>query len=680
MANYESLKSAIKQVVKTNGNNEVTGALLQQSLLAMINSLGNGYQFVGIANPATNPGTPDARSYYMAMENGIYTNFGALSINNEIGLFVYDGEWRKISTDIVTASKLEQALAGIQPINNYGTINNAPDNEDITTVDSLLKLKDRAPVNCMGYVILRKDKTFAQQVTTANTIYEIRYDFNLGTANIEMPANCILKFNGGKLNGGTIVGDNTVVFSPVSKCFSLSTILSGTWLANTAHSTWFSFVDDCVLNENYTYVSGTDNTQALKNILLFSNIVFETGKYFAKGYYSLMSGQTINGNNSVLKFQYNSIYDSAFFAQNVNGISISNLTIVGWKTEGTEETEQAHGFSFQTSENIILQNVSSLYFRGDGFYVGSTDNASVSKNITMSNVVARNNHRQGLSITAVDLMLVENSEFSATSGTDPQAGIDIEPNPGEYCKNITFDNIKCVNNNQSGLEFNGYHGAVSQIVVRNYYYEEQTATGGSGISFWQASDITIDGFTIKTKNRNGIVLQDIPLSNIKLLHGKIIGDGQTASGLFYASSHDNSQIEIADVEIYGFGNYGLQIPGNSVIDGLILRDIFVHNCYYNILVAGANVKNVNIQNVRQSNVGKTISGATYPGWSWGWERGIQTDSKTTIDNDRTISGESSKRPTGLSDNYVGFCFFDSTLGKPIWWNGSNWVDATGTTV
>ena len=26
------------------------------------------------------------------------------------------------------------------------------------------------------------------------------------------------------------------------------------------------------------------------------------------------------------------------------------------------------------------------------------------------------------------------------------------------------------------------------------------------------------------------------------------------------------------------------------------------------------------------------------------------------------------------------CYFDVELNKPIWWNGSNWVDATGATV
>ena len=40
-------------------------------------------------------------------------------------------------------------------------------------------------------------------------------------------------------------------------------------------------------------------------------------------------------------------------------------------------------------------------------------------------------------------------------------------------------------------------------------------------------------------------------------------------------------------------------------------------------------------------------------------------------------GVTSQRP-GNADN--GFQFFDVTLRKPIWWNGSSWVDANGATV
>ncbi|HBF36986.1 MAG TPA: hypothetical protein DDW50_06655 [Firmicutes bacterium] len=38
------------------------------------------------------------------------------------------------------------------------------------------------------------------------------------------------------------------------------------------------------------------------------------------------------------------------------------------------------------------------------------------------------------------------------------------------------------------------------------------------------------------------------------------------------------------------------------------------------------------------------------------------------------SGTSSERPT---DCPIGMMYFDTTIGHPIWWNGFNWIDATG---
>jgi hypothetical protein len=42
-------------------------------------------------------------------------------------------------------------------------------------------------------------------------------------------------------------------------------------------------------------------------------------------------------------------------------------------------------------------------------------------------------------------------------------------------------------------------------------------------------------------------------------------------------------------------------------------------------------------------------------------------------------------PTGVTANRpanveTGYQYFDTTLGKPIYYNGTSWVDATGTTV
>lgn len=43
----------------------------------------------------------------------------------------------------------------------------------------------------------------------------------------------------------------------------------------------------------------------------------------------------------------------------------------------------------------------------------------------------------------------------------------------------------------------------------------------------------------------------------------------------------------------------------------------------------------------------------------------------------TLNGTTANRPTSP---VTGQRFFDTTLGYPIFWNGSNWVNSSGTTV
>ena len=125
MANYETLKAAIQQVVKTNGNNEITGALLQQSLLAMVNSLGSGYQFIDVATPDTKPGTPDQKVFYIANGKGTYSNFDGISITeDEVVILYYDTDWHKVPTGIASQAKLtelEKEVIYDVTANNSGT-------------------------------------------------------------------------------------------------------------------------------------------------------------------------------------------------------------------------------------------------------------------------------------------------------------------------------------------------------------------------------------------------------------------------------------------------------------------------------------------------------------------------------------------------------------------------------
>lgn len=113
--NYETVKAAIRQVITTNGNNEITGALLQALLISIVDSLGEGYQFIGVATPSTTPGTPDQKVFYFAGTEGAYSNFGAYSlVPGELAIFKYDTAWVK---DTVLGGRINLTYSATQ--NNY---------------------------------------------------------------------------------------------------------------------------------------------------------------------------------------------------------------------------------------------------------------------------------------------------------------------------------------------------------------------------------------------------------------------------------------------------------------------------------------------------------------------------------------------------------------------------------
>lgn len=81
MANYSNLISAINAVIKTNGNNEITGAILQNVLDTIVSTIGANRTYAGIAVPTTAPGTPDANIFYLASTAGSYVNFDNITVN-----------------------------------------------------------------------------------------------------------------------------------------------------------------------------------------------------------------------------------------------------------------------------------------------------------------------------------------------------------------------------------------------------------------------------------------------------------------------------------------------------------------------------------------------------------------------------------------------------------------------
>lgn len=116
---------------------------------------------------------------------------------------------------------------------SYGNATPA-DEEDITAEEGNLKLKDRvydeASFSGKGYKILRKNIVEGKNILTQdminepNTIYEIRYDFDLNEATINIPEGCVLQYKGGSINNG-FIQSNLLSDSPSGS----AVIINGNW-------------------------------------------------------------------------------------------------------------------------------------------------------------------------------------------------------------------------------------------------------------------------------------------------------------------------------------------------------------------------------------------------------------------------------------------------------------------
>lgn len=95
--NWAILKNAISEVIRTNGAQEITGEVLQNILVSIVNTLGENATFAGAADESTNPGVPNGPVFYIAAGAGIYSNFGNIEISDgEIAILRWSNQvWSK---------------------------------------------------------------------------------------------------------------------------------------------------------------------------------------------------------------------------------------------------------------------------------------------------------------------------------------------------------------------------------------------------------------------------------------------------------------------------------------------------------------------------------------------------------------------------------------------------------
>ncbi len=135
-----------------------------------------------------------------------------------------------------------------------------------------------------------------------------------------------------------------------------------------------------------------------------------------------------------------------------NVLRATNFHVVGYgatfKMHKSDFPEGEFGYSFgiYKADNFSIKGLTLDGSGGDGIYVQDWNNSLI------EDVDAVGHKRQGITIVACTQLNIRNSKFRNTSGTNPSAGVDIEPD--EYRHNVVgcrFDNCSFTGNDFVGI-------------------------------------------------------------------------------------------------------------------------------------------------------------------------------------------------------------------------------------
>ena len=159
-------------------------------------------------------------------------------------------------------------------------------------------------------------------------------------------------------------------------------------------------------------------------------------------------------------------------------------------------SEFGHILDFNGVKNFTISGLKLTGAGGDGIHVSGAAYGvatpglrTYSENGLIENIISDNNRRQGISIDSAKDLTVRNSKFINTSGTDPAAGIDLEPTWSfERLQNIKIENVDVRDNSGTGIQF-----ALLNLDNKS-----------------EAVSIDIDGATIDNSHLSGISIATFP--------------------------------------------------------------------------------------------------------------------------------------------------------------------------
>lgn len=570
-------------------------------------------------------------------------------------------------------------------------------------------------------------------INQPNTIYEIRYDFDLNGKTLELPENCTLKFEGGSFNNGdlNVKYINVTIQGPSS--FENVQI----WVNNTN----CNILDIDIINESKHGIYSNSGNGC-------SGLTIKNCKIVSKG------GQCIKvvADNTVEPIQNITIEgcDLQFYIMGIelqshveNSSYIENCIISNNKIKLYNPDSYLNGFGISLSgfgNNVLVEKneISSCIL--------GIENPGFSGTRIINNVIT--------GITKNTRLLAfsnRNSDKAYISGNVFNIGnIYIELGVGMFFTNNkcyvdevrfkTSSDCKIMGNNITSYGLTGifFDNTGGSYIDNNYIYTSSD-TGEALIHFYgkkSTNNKVLNCHFFKSKPNYGVMFQNSNGATGNIIYSYInenskstyypefatqfttINNKITSIDTVYATSNDYMPLDAQRIKnFYFYKNFAeeavfsIRVPktqvsvyfmfhvfadcgDNNINSGVY--EFIIDRIAYNASDVGIRLNRIrNIPNIRyeySSDDDYLYFNVILVGTSG--NRGLNLyvlEGTSNIDNicinlkERTAvytketdgSGTSEQRPSNIPKYYQ---YFDTTLGKPIWWTGTKWVDATGADV
>ena len=437
----------------------------------------------------------------------------------------------------------------------------------------------------------------------SNKVYIIRYEYILGE-DITIPADCVLKFRGGRIGGAfTMTGKNTLVKAKRKQIFETGIKLAGTWTSSESYPEWFgakgnSFTDD---RDSFNATLAVFNNVVLNGkstYLISSND--DIYPFLWMGIH-IRSNTVIEGNGATLKAIPSSC--GAYSIVSVvekEDVVIRNVNFQGDSDSHPEQRmEWGDGVETRSAKNVRIEHCTFSGFIADGILIAEHPDLSrhYSSDIEIVDCDIFTYGRNGISVIAGDGVRISNCRIGTAIGNwapfGPWSCIDIEPDYAtQPVTNIdivgcVFDNNRIVNGVNSNFVYNIDNPSSSSVSISDCFGNGAfSVKGGRANQYNNKHSLSITSCQMGALTYESKAPVQTVVSNCRINHN----DNHVA--IYIAECVENSSLVIKDCVVDLQGNRVGVTDGNSVF---YFGQLPKSSLYYGLVIDGIDVINGSIQ-------------------------------------------------------------------------------------